>query len=149
VGVEGFAVLTGVVAWCVLALGAPGCLLWAMAATRRKRLASTLSLCLWCAVAGGALSGGLWSWMTTTNWQFLAIQASRATPGAPPMDFERESMSMLKFFVHLDRTLGRLLYATVLVPLVGSILVYRRAFLLPVSKAKSAVADDEFSTPPY
>jgi hypothetical protein len=143
---ETYTVWVSLFLWCAVPLAAIGSLAWAILARGdRKRGASTVALCLVCVLVGGTLSGSLWSWMTTTNLEYLSGRIASLPPGGQPIQLEPQSMGMLKFFVRLDRLLGRFLYATTLVPLVIAVVLYRRSSRSTILKDKSPTPDDEFT----
>lgn len=129
--IETVLVLGAALLGLVLAVGAVGATLWAVAARRSKRGAATLALCLWCAVAGGTLSSALWSWMTTTNFAYQRFQIARLPAGTKAVDVKFQAMQMLVFYINLDRFGRRLLYLTVLLPLVFAVVIFRKARSAP------------------
>jgi hypothetical protein len=119
--------MTEFVFWCGLVVAAPLMTVWALFRSSYRRAVAVTALCLWCALAGGALMGSLWGWMTTENQQFQLRKIKHLPDGAKPSDANLEPMKALIFFVQLDRLGRRLGYVTVLLPLLAAALIVRNA----------------------
>lgn len=93
----------------------------------QRRALLTVSLCLWCLLAGFTLSSALWSFMVDTNHRYVRTQLEQMPPDALARDFKPHTMAMLLFFVLLDGLGRKLCYATVVIPLALIIVAWRKA----------------------
>jgi hypothetical protein len=143
-----FAVMAAVISVMIMALAAVIFSIAAIVSTTRRRGLSTIALCLWCVLAGFTLSGAIWSWMTEENHQYEQRQLQRLPAGTPTSGVELYVMGMLLFFVKLDHLGRRLLYMTVLIPLVFCIRGWRRAqSAVPPEKKSNAEEIDALFRP--
>ena len=113
--------------WCGLVVAAPLVTACAFFRSSYRRAVAVTALCLWCMLAGGALMGSIWGWMTTANQQFQLGKIARLPAGAKPADVNLEPMKAIVFFVQLDKLGRRLGYLTVLLPLLTATLIVRKA----------------------
>lgn len=113
--------------WCGLVLAAPLMTVWALFRSRYRRMAAVTALCLWCVLAGGALMGSMWGWMATADRQVQLKKIASLPDGARAADVNLQHMGSVLFFIELDKLGRRLGYATVLLPLLASALIVRKA----------------------
>jgi hypothetical protein len=125
--------------WCGLVVAAPLLTLWVCFRTSRQRAVAVTALCLWCILAGGTLKGALWGWMASENQQFQLRKIARLPAGAKPTDVNLEPMKAIIFFVELDRLGRRLCYLPVLLPLMLTTVIVRKALSASQSMPQSSV----------
>jgi hypothetical protein len=136
------------VLWCSLVVVAPLLTLWALFRSSHQRAVAVIALCLWCALAGGALKGSMWSWMATENQRFQLRKIAALPSGAKPADVNLAPMKAIEFFVALDKLGRRLGYVTVLLPLAASALILRKVLGSDhADKRKPSGPDSEFFAP--
>ena len=134
--------------WCGLVLAAPVMTVWALFRSRYRRMVAVAALCLWCAIAGGALMGAMWGWMATADQQVQRRRIASLPDGAKAADVTLRPMGSVLFFVELDKLGRRLGYLPVLLPLLAAALIVRKAFSdNPVEKRKPYDPESEIFTP--
>ena len=72
--------------WCGLVLAAPVMTVWALFRSRYRRMVAVAALCLWCAIAGGALMGAMWGWMANADQQVQLRRIASLPDGAKAAD---------------------------------------------------------------
>lgn len=140
--------ITELFLWCGLVVAAPLVTVWALFRSRFRRMAAVTALGLWCVLAGGALMGSIWGWMAAADRQVQLMKIASLPEGAKPADVNLQPMGAVLFFVELDRFGRRLAYATVLLPLVASVFIARKALgEEPAAKRKPYDPESELFTP--
>ncbi len=136
------------IAWLSVTIFAVALTIWALFRSRMRRAVATTALCLWCVIAGAALMGSMWAFMTVENHNYQQQQIAKLPPGTPATDVELRTMGAIIFFVKLDETGRRILYATVLVPLIGTVFLLRKISRgNPPEKTKTDELEHELFSP--
>ena len=89
--------------WCGLVLAAPVMTVSALFRSRYRRMVAVAALCLWCAIAGGALMGAMWGWMANADQQVQLRRIASLPDGAKAADVTLRPMGSVLFFVELDK----------------------------------------------
>jgi hypothetical protein len=112
------------------------------------RAVAIIALGLWSALAGGTLMGAMWGWMATADQQVQLKKLASLPRGAKPADVDLKPIVAVLFFVKLDQFGRHLGYLTILIPLVATDLIVRKALAEgSAEKPKPPDPESELFTP--